>query len=150
MAILRRAVREDLPRIQALFADMMRAIDPQNPAEGYAAEDVAYYFSGGEDWICIADAEGQTVGFLAMEVHREERNYIYLDDLSVAPEFRGGGIGTMLLREADRFAQEIGFELIVLHVKITNPRAKKLYGKLGYTVLDDDGDRYRMIKELNR
>ena len=145
---LRKAVLADLPRIQALFAEMMRAIDPASSGVGYASADVGYYFSGGEDWICVAESEGEVVGFLAMEVHREDVNYIYLDDLSVSAAHRGNGIGTALLQEADRLARRIGFELIVLHVKITNPRAKKLYEKMGFVVLDDDGDRYRMIRRL--
>ena len=148
MVLLRKAEPNDLPRIQALFAEMMHAIDPAASGAGYASADVGYYFSGGEDWICLAEAAGEVAAFLAMEVHREEQNYIYLDDLSVTAAQRGNGIGTMLLREAESFARSIGFSLIVLHVKISNPRAKALYERMGYAVLDDDGDRYRMILRL--
>lgn len=148
MISLRRAEQKDLPRIQALFAEMMRAIDPASSGEGYAPEDVAYYFSGGDDWICLAEEAGEAVAFLAMETHREDVNYIYLDDLSVTVALRGRGIGTMLLNEAEKFARSMGISLIVLHVKITNPRAKALYERMGFAVLDDDGDRYRMLKTM--
>ena len=145
---LRKASAEDLPHIQALFAEMLLAIQPGDAGSGYKAEDVAYYFAGGEDWICAAENAGEIVGFLAMEAHREDVNYIYLDDLSVSAAYRGKGIGTALLNEADRYARDLGFPYIVLHVKLTNTGAKRLYERQGFTVLDDDGDRYRMIKNV--
>ena len=144
----RKAMNDDLPHIQALFAEMMQAIAPGDAGIGYKAEDVAYYFSGGEDWICLAESEGKVIGFLAMESHREDVNYIYLDDLSVSAACRGKGVGTALLNEADCYARELGFPYIVLHVKMTNAGAKRLYERYGFTVMDDDGDRYRMIKTL--
>ena len=146
--ILRKAIPADLPRIQALFAEMMRAIDPAAPAAGFAPEDVAYYFSGGGDWICVAEAEGQVVGFLAIELHREELEYLYLDDFSVTAFCRGKGIGTAMMVAAEEYARKCGVGLIVLHVKMTNTDAKRLYENYGFAVLDDDGDRYRMVKDI--
>lgn len=146
--ILRKAIPADLPRIQALFAEMMRAIDPAAPTEGYAPEDVAYYFSGGGDWICVAEAEGEVVGFLAIELHREELEYLYLDDFSVTASCRGKGIGTAMMVVAEEYARKCGVDLIVLHVKMTNTGAKRLYENYGFAVLDDDGDRYRMVKDI--
>jgi len=145
---LRKAIPADLPRIQALFAEMMRAIDPAAPAAGYAPEDVAYYFSGGGDWICVAEAEGQVVGFLAIELHREELEYLYLDDFSVTASCRGKGIGTAMMVAAEEYARKCGVGLIVLHVKMTNIGAKRLYENYGFAVLDNDGDRYRMVKDI--
>ena len=145
---LRKAIPADLPRLKALFAEMMRAIDPAAPAAGYASEDVAYYFSGGEDWICLAEAAGEVVGFLAIELHREELEYLNLDDFSVTASCRGKGIGTAMMVAAEEYARKCGVGLIVLHVKMTNTGAKRLYENYGFAVLDDDGDRYRMVKDI--
>lgn len=145
---LREAELSDIPRINELVAEMFRAIDGRDDAAGYGPGALDYYFSGGEDWICVAETDGQIIAFLSMEVHREEQNFIYLDDFCVDASCRGQGVGTAMLNAADDFARKIGFSIIVLHVKMSNEGARRLYQRHGYAVLDDDGDRFRMIKRI--
>lgn len=55
----------------------------------------------------------------------------HIDDLFVAPEFRGQGIGTQLYREAERRARERGVDNLTLMVWAFNENALRLYQKLG-------------------
>lgn len=45
---------------------------------------------------------------------------------------RGEGIGTALIREAERLAQQRGATQVGLAVTLDNPRARGLYERLGY------------------
>jgi ribosomal protein S18 acetylase RimI-like enzyme len=51
---------------------------------------------------------------------------------SVTPSLRGRGIGTELMREAENFVRGRGYDSIVLGVEDANPRARRLYERLGY------------------
>ena len=56
----------------------------------------------------------------------------YIDTLCVDDRFRGHGIGTVLLKEAEKIAQQKGEYRISLNVAHENPIARKLYEGLGY------------------
>lgn len=146
----RKAVRDDFPAINALFQEMLCTIYHKDNAEGYKPGDLDYYFSGGEDWICVAEIEGQLAGFLSIEVHREEQNYLYYDDFSVSGQYRGRGIGAQLMDRAEEYCRALGFDAIVLHVEKGNAGARRLYEKRGFALLRDDGDRLCLCKRLRR
>ncbi|KRM88800.1 GNAT family acetyltransferase [Liquorilactobacillus vini DSM 20605] len=56
----------------------------------------------------------------------------YLDSIAVSPEFQGQGIGTALLKELPQIAKNLGKTRIGLNVDWANPKANKLYHKLGF------------------
>ena len=145
---LRKAVKEDFDRINELFIEMLRTIYGKEDMQGYKDGDLDYYFSGGEDWICVAEIDGKVEAFLSIEVHREEQNYLYYDDFNVSQTFRGQGIGSALMEKAEEFCRTLGFSAIVLHVEETNTRARTLYEKKGFTLLRNDGTRLCLIKHL--
>lgn len=60
----------------------------------------------------------------------------YLDSLAVWKEHRGNGIGEALLREAIKKARESGKPAGLL-VDKGNPKARKLYEKVGFHYVDD-------------
>lgn len=57
----------------------------------------------------------------------------YLDSLAVRPEYRGKGIGRLLIRDAALKAEKIGLPLGLL-VADDNPQARRLYDDLGFRV----------------
>ena len=56
----------------------------------------------------------------------------YLSILSVRADFRGQGIGGLLLAEVCRRAEEQGFSSIYLHAEIDNAAARRLYERHGF------------------
>lgn len=56
----------------------------------------------------------------------------YVDSISVLPEFRGRGIGEQLLKSMIEKATEEGHSCIGLLVDFDNPKAEKLYRKIGF------------------
>ena len=144
--IIRRAVKNDKSKINELFIEMLQTIYDEKNVEGYEEGYLDHFFDNHEDWICVAEINGSIVAYLSIEVHREQENFIYLDDLSVSEKFRGNGIGTELIKTAERFAKEMGVSIITLHVEKSNQSALKLYKRLGYSTVRDKGTRLRMIK----
>ena len=69
--------------------------------------------------------------------HRPKPRELYIENIVVAPEARGKGIGTRLLAEIETIAREDGFERIWLDVVDTNPRARVLYEREGYKVIKE-------------
>jgi ribosomal protein S18 acetylase RimI-like enzyme len=67
---------------------------------------------------------------------------IRIVDISILPEFRGGGAGSVLLRELLAEAEAAGKRLSV-HVEREN-RALGLYGRLGFRPVGEHGVHLRM------
>ena len=57
---------------------------------------------------------------------------LYLDGLAVAEPHRGRGIGTALMAAFENQARANGFKTLSLEVIDANPRARRLYERLGY------------------
>ena len=145
--ILRKAKSADTTRIEELFLEMLRAIYHTDDVEGYETGYLDKFFLDKEDWICVAEYENDVIAFLSIEVHRDNDS-IYLDDLSVAEKWRNKGIGTKLIHAAEKYAREIGIAKIVFHVEKENVNAHRLYSRLGYSEVADEGSRIRMNKSV--
>lgn len=146
---LRKAVKEDEAKIRELFIEMLQTIYSNQNLEGYEDGYLDKFFDSHEDWICVAEANGSVVAYLSIEVHHEQENYVYLDDLSVSEKYRCNGIGSKLIKTAEKFAEETDISTIFFHVDKSNKSAFKLYERLGYSIMNDEGTRFRMIKKFS-
>jgi GNAT superfamily N-acetyltransferase len=76
---------------------------------------------------------GSARSLLAAMLEREQSpGQLLLDGIAVAPEARGGGIGTLLLTNVTAYASRRGLLSVRLDVVNTNPRARQLYERLGF------------------
>ena len=89
----------------------------------------------------IIERDGHPIG-LFKATYDQERNYWYLVQIQVEPEYQGLQIGSKLIRNLIAKAQE-SQATIGLHVIETNP-ARHLYSKLGFKVVDTSGVEHRM------
>ncbi len=144
---IRVAVPDDELKISELFLEMLRAIYHTDEVNGYEEGELDRFFTGNEDRIYVAE-DGDVVGFLSVEVHHEEEDFIYLDDFSVAEAYRNKGIGTKLLMTAEEYARTINISPVFLHVEKSNGAALRLYERSGYSIDRDDGNRYMLRKAL--
>jgi putative acetyltransferase len=78
--------------------------------------------------VVVAEAEGSMVGFVTIDTATR-----YLDQLVVAPEHWGSGVGLALITEAKRLSPT-GVDL---DVNTDNTRALAFYGKCGFVVTGD-------------
>ncbi|NKI25124.1 GNAT family N-acetyltransferase [Arenibacter sp. 6A1] len=71
---------------------------------------------------------------MALENETTEGEY-YIDTISVAPNKQGLGIGKGLISTLIQHATKRGYHNIGLLVDVSNPNAKRLYEKLGFTTM---------------
>lgn len=90
------------------------------------------HYPAAEYW--VIECEGNRAGRLY--VNRGERE-IRIMDLALLPEWRGKGIGTLLLRNLQDEAAGEGMRLSI-HVEKFNP-ALRLYERLGFRADEDRG-----------
>jgi ribosomal protein S18 acetylase RimI-like enzyme len=81
-----------------------------------------------EDVIFVAEQGGQLVGFVR---YTPKTDKITLNGLGILSEYRGGGIGKLLLEESLDEMKKSG-KPIYLKVKATNDPALNLYLKQGF------------------
>lgn len=83
------------------------------------------------------------------EAHSDE---FYIDTVCVHPDFRGQGMGTLLLEHAEKIAQEAGFDKLTLNVEEEKEAAIRLYERIGYRVTEPwtiyGGVFHHMVKRL--
>lgn len=89
----------------------------------------------------VAVADGTVVGMVELWLKRPRdpegarMPRIKVDlGLAVAPEWRGRGVGTALMRAAEDWARAHGAERMVLDLDARNEGAQRLYERLGYEV----------------
>jgi ribosomal protein S18 acetylase RimI-like enzyme len=96
-------------------------------------EGVVDFLVAWRDRLPIGHCEVRWEGCAAPEVRAVHPGCPEVNGLGVWPEtLRSQGIGTALIREAERLAAGRGCRVIGLGVEKNNPRASALYRRLGY------------------
>jgi ribosomal protein S18 acetylase RimI-like enzyme len=67
---------------------------------------------------------------------------LLMDGIAVSPAARGGGIGTRLLERLKEHTAEVGLKTIRLDVIDTNPDARRLYERVGFTATNTERFEY--------
>jgi GNAT superfamily N-acetyltransferase len=92
----------------------------------------------------LAEGEGVVAGFSISVLHPTTwavAPACYLEDLFVAPEFRGRGFGRRLVADVLQRAKANGWSRLYWHTRASNP-ARKLYDEF---TTADDFVRYRVV-----
>ncbi|MUL36526.1 GNAT family N-acetyltransferase [Gloeocapsopsis dulcis] len=84
------------------------------------------------------------IGFFSI---REASDYLYIHTIQLVASFRGKGYGTTLLQHIENIARTKNLQRIHLSVFKENP-AQRLYRRLGYKLIAQDGYLIRMEKLL--
>jgi len=90
----------------------------------------------------LAALDGDVVGFSISVLHESSWTIAplcYLEDLFVAPKFRGHGFGRLLIADLVDRAKSEGWSRLYWHTRATNP-ARRLYDEFAKA---DDFIRYR-------
>ena len=121
--------------------------------------EIARYAAGwgreGDIGFVAADGSGRVLGAAWLRhFSDDDRGFGWIDDstpelgIAVVEECRGRGIGTALLRHLLDHARSTP-EQVSLSVSRDNP-AVRLYRRLGFEIVGDDGDSITMVKKLTR
>ncbi|WP_395294408.1 GNAT family N-acetyltransferase [Kitasatospora hibisci] len=140
--MIRTAVAADVPVIHAMIREL--AEYEKAPHEAVATEEQlrdALFGAGAALFGLIAedDATGEPVGFAVWFLNFSTwrgTHGIYLEDLYVRPEARGGGHGKALLLELARIAVDRGYSRMEWSVLDWNEPSINFYKSLGAVPMD--------------
>lgn len=89
--------------------------------------------------VVLAEVGGNVVGAMGFSLDRDAayvsgnvRNHGTVTDLIVHAEWRGKGIGQMLLKEAERLTKEVGLKRLMIGALVANERALRTYTQFGF------------------
>lgn len=147
MLVYREALLADIPAICSLGEEVNLLHHEAWPHIFSAAGDPMRHAShwrqsigGEESTTYVCEEDGSLLGFVTVLVVRDASPllqpapYARVGTVSVAASRRGAGIGTALMRLAERWASHRGILDLRLHVWSFNERAMALYTEMGYEV----------------
>lgn len=131
--IIRRAVKEDCPRLLELVQEL--ATFERAPDEVTVTLDHFSESGFGENpvwWAFVAETEGEVQAFAMYYIRFStwKGQRMYLEDLIVTEKMRGKGIGQLLFEELKKEAREKQLSAIVWQVLEWNETAINFYKKL--------------------
>ena len=103
------------------------------------------------DHCLVAEADGTVVGAVWTRIMND---YGHVDDetpsfaISLFKEYRGKGIGTMMMHEMLELLKRQGYKKASLAVQKAN-YAVKMYQKVGFDIIDENDEEYIMVCELH-
>ncbi|HET6823398.1 MAG TPA: GNAT family N-acetyltransferase [Anaerolineales bacterium] len=117
------------------------------PVEPYERDiptaDTDYSFDEEGPTIFFAEADGKLAGRIKML--QWWNRFAYVEDLVVNPEYRGMGIGRMLLERGIQWAREYEFPGVMLETQDDNVPACTLYQRCGFVLSGFDRSVYKAI-----
>ncbi|WP_456483056.1 ribosomal protein S18-alanine N-acetyltransferase [Methanopyrus kandleri] len=122
--VVRRAKRSDIPEV----VEIEERAFPKSPYPTYV---FLYNLSNNPEGFLVAEVGGKVVGYVIFEL-RPWLGEGHIVSIAVHPNYRRTGIGTILMREAERKIAEAGYETVRLEVRESNFPARRFYERLGY------------------
>ena len=133
MIAIIKAKKEDIPEIAPLF-DQYRVFYKQTSDLSAATSFLEDRFDNQESILFLALYNDKAVGFTQLYTTFSSvtlQPVYILNDLYVASNFRGKGIGEKLLLKAKKYCLQTNYKGLALETAVDNP-AKRLYEKLGW------------------
>src|SRR5690349_20583898 len=128
--LIRDAVPSDEPTLRALWAAYVAFYEAEVPEE-VTAKTWERLIHKQDGLFCrIAEKDGAACGFSLSVLHAgtwPAAPVCYLEDLFVAPEHRGKGIGEALIRDLVSTAQARGWSRLYWHTRASNAAARSVY-----------------------
>lgn len=103
-----------------------------------------------DDHCLVAEADGKVIGAVWARIMND---YGHIDEdtpslaISLYKEYRSSGIGTEMMKEMLQLLKKSGYRKASLSVQKDN-YAFKMYRKLGFEIISENGSEYIMVKYL--
>lgn len=137
------ATFDDIPQIEILYEELFLEMSKLQPTYiAPARQDVAFLqniISEEKSDIFVAELDNNIAGFLLIQELATplyscivQHNYAYIMDVIVGGQYQSKGIGTLLLQEAKKWAEERNLDYLELSVLAENIGAINLYDRHGF------------------
>lgn len=139
--------------LRAARADDLEALEWEGEYRRYRVVYQRAYAESlrGRRVLLVAELQGLIIGQIFVQVDatlaagRGEAAYLYA--LRVRPEYRGRGIGTDLVREAEALLRQRGYARALISVAKDNDAARRLYERLGFEVFGEDAGNWSFVDD---
>ena len=139
--MIRRAVKEDAPRILALIKDLAEYEKAPDEAIATIEQIEETIFGANPTAYChVAEVDGQVIGIAIWFLNYSTwlgKPGIYLEDLYVDPAYRGQGHGLAFLKTLATICVERGYERFQWWVLDWNEPAIEFYKSIGAVAMDE-------------
>ncbi|MBO7744610.1 GNAT family N-acetyltransferase [Paenibacillus sp. MWE-103] len=143
----RHARTDDQEIIRLIKQELIPLSYTASPRDAQTIRELPKRMNGGVSLVYSRTKRSQPLGY----IHYYIRDGLLLYDMLVVhPQHRGKKIGTTLMTQAETQAREQGVAVARLFVDHGNPRAQRLYAKLGFQTVRYYSDLrcYEMLKPL--
>ncbi len=134
--LVREAMRSDLPAIGKLLGELVSAMDDtEGISTGIAIKTCERLLSDVGSHFLVAAAEGTPVGFINLTIRQTALHQgpsAMIDELVVAEEHRGKGIGNQLVLAAIEKCRRLGCCEVEVSTEKANVKARKFYEHCGF------------------
>ncbi len=113
--------------------ELWRIVFPNAPAHNDPGNDIRSKLKIQPELFYVAIADGHLVG-TAMSGFDGHRGWVYY--VAVHPDFRRQGIGSVLMKKAEKSLLEIGCPKVNIQIRASNAEVQSFYESLGYSVED--------------
>lgn len=128
MVALRAAQAGDVRTIEAIVRAAYSVYLPRmGQPPGPMLDDYAALVADGR--VTVADDAGLMLGLIVL---LPQTDHLLLDNVAVAPEGQGRGLGRRLVAFAETEARRLGFGEVRLYTHVTMTENIALYGRLGF------------------
>ncbi len=144
---VRRATAADADRLAAVYRSAYaenRRLGFPAKAEHATAADVAEWIESGR--VYVATVDGTVVVGVRLEATGEDR--VKLSRLAVHEDWKGAGIGSVLLDHAEAAVRESGYGTVWLTTPPDHPFLPEFYRSWGYEVTGEYPLEYREYDEV--
>lgn len=122
------------------------------PKEPWSYQMLVSSFQSESFYGVLCEDGGEIIGYGGITVTADSAD---IDNIAVTEAYRGGGVGTKILKELIKAAKKGGAKKVFLEVRVSNSNAMKLYLKNGFKGVyartryySDGEDGLVMVKEL--
>ena len=126
-----------LNRIHVLFREYQISVDAPICFATFQAEVAGLpgVYAEPAGCLLLAEVEGRDAGCVALRPLEGDPDAAELKRLYVRPEFRGAGIGRVLVTRVIEFARDAGYQRIQLDTLETMQAAQRLYLSMGFQIV---------------
>jgi ribosomal protein S18 acetylase RimI-like enzyme len=134
--LTREAEESDLPIIEKLMTELIEVLDNTKDINiRQVVNNCKNLLKDETSYLLVAEIEGTVTGFINFTtrqtiLHQDLSGLI--DELVVAKEFRGKGVGNQLLLAAIRKCRQLGCREVEVSTEKTNTKAREFYKKCGF------------------
>jgi RimJ/RimL family protein N-acetyltransferase len=161
--MLRFAHQDDLPFLKWMLYEACYPESGERPPfeKGINKPDVWVYLDGwvrkGDAGLIVATDAGGPMGAAWYRLFTADApGYAFIDEqtpeaaIAMVFEARGRGLGTQLMRNLMSLANKQGYKQMSLAVDDINPRARRLYERLGFEEVGRNKDGATMLADLTK